>query len=72
MEHLPPKKRNHQEVVSTEIQQLTRKLSVPAVAVGHTLADSYSLGNYSMAKEDKIVVECKIICIEKQMDSQNM
>jgi hypothetical protein len=42
------------------------------VAVGHTLADSYSLGNYSMAKEDKIVVECKIICIEKQMDSQNM
>ncbi len=116
---LPKEKRNHQEAVLTDIQQLTKKLSdsadgirtdteraitrlfspsptmsdlsVPAVAVEHaitrlfspsptmsdlsgpavavgTSAQSSTLRNYNSAKEGKLIVERKIMCIEKHMD----
>ncbi len=86
------RKRNHQETVLPDIQQLTKKLSDSAdgirtdtewviirlfspsptmsdisgtaVAVG-TSTESYTLWNYNSAKEDKLIVEWKIMCIEK-------
>jgi hypothetical protein len=42
--------------------------SNPAVAIGDTSLDSYSLHKYNTTKEDELVVERKIMCIEKQMD----
>jgi len=42
-------------------------LSGPGVAVG-TPAESYTLQKYNSAKEDKLIVERKIMCIEKQME----
>ena len=85
------KKRNVQEVVAVDIQNLTKKIAENAVGLrvdtqnaitrlfspsptfselsysAPTSTANVSIG-YSEAKSDKVVVERKLLCIEKQME----